>query len=240
MITNKTSRLKREIEMLLSEPPPGICVWVVEENTSQLQAEIQGPPDTPYEKGIFLLDLQIPSRYPFEPPKVRFVTPIYHPNIDSGGRICLDTLKMQPNGSWTPSINLSTLLTTIRVLMGQPNPDDGLMPDITDLYRKDQRNFELLAKEHTQKHATAKSINGTCSTSQPAYETLECAPVDKNLAERMQPSKSGTSLKRTISTEEYSSSESDSSDSESGTSSHSEDSAPVTKARKLNCDNEAI
>lgn len=69
-------------------------------------------------------------RYPFEPPKVRFETPIYHPNIDNAGRICLDTLKMRPKGSWLPSINLCTLLTTIRLLMAEPNPDDGLMPDI--------------------------------------------------------------------------------------------------------------
>lgn len=40
------------------------------------------------------------SRYPNDPPKVRFVTPVYHPNIDNGGRICLDTLKMPPK-VWT-------------------------------------------------------------------------------------------------------------------------------------------
>ena len=72
-------------------------------------------------------------RYSLEPLKVRFLTPIYHPNIDDGGRICLDTLKMQPQGSWTPSVNLSTLLTSIRLLMAHPNPDDGLMADIVRL-----------------------------------------------------------------------------------------------------------
>ena len=42
------------------------------------------------------LELFSSCRYPFEPPKMRFLTPIYHPNIDSSGRICHDALKLPP------------------------------------------------------------------------------------------------------------------------------------------------
>ena len=62
-----------------------------------IYTEVTGPEDTPYEGGVFELMLSLPARYPFEPPKLRFVTPIYHPNIDSTGRICLDLLKMPPS-----------------------------------------------------------------------------------------------------------------------------------------------
>ena len=41
---------------------------------------------------------------------------------------------MRPKGSWLPSVNLSTLLTTIRILMADPNADDGLMLEIVSIY----------------------------------------------------------------------------------------------------------
>jgi len=148
------SRLRKEIKMLADDPPPGVVAWPVEpEKYDRLEAQITGPDETPYAAGVFKLEITLPPRYPFEPPRVRFVTPIYHPNIDDGGRICLDTLKMQPQGSWSPSVNISTLLTSIRLLMAHPNPDDGLMPDITELYRNDLEKFELNAKASTKKHA---------------------------------------------------------------------------------------
>ena len=77
--------------------------------------------------------LVLPSRYPFEPPKVRFVTPIYHPNIDGEGRICLDILNMPPKGAWKPSLNVLTVLVSIGLLLAEPNPDDGLVADIVSL-----------------------------------------------------------------------------------------------------------
>ena len=71
-----------------------------------MRLEITGPENSPYEGGIFELDLSITDRYPFEPPKLRFITPIYHPNIDSTGRICLDLLKMPPSVKEIKGIDL--------------------------------------------------------------------------------------------------------------------------------------
>ena len=71
-----------------------------------MRIEITGPENSPYESGIFELDLSITDRYPFEPPKLRFITPIYHPNIDSTGRICLDLLKMPPSVKEIKGIDL--------------------------------------------------------------------------------------------------------------------------------------
>jgi len=155
--------------MLQSSPPPGVCAWPVEGALNHLHAQIQGPEKSVYSKGIFKLEVRIPERYPFEPPKVRFLTPVYHPNIDSGGRICLDILNMPPKGGWTPRLEIPTVLASIVILLAEPNPDDGLMADITEQYINNRAAFDLTAQRWTLEHATAK---GPTVTSRPSSPNL--------------------------------------------------------------------
>ncbi|XP_051004195.1 ubiquitin-conjugating enzyme E2 T [Acomys russatus] len=152
----KASRLKRELHMLAIEPPPGITCWQEKDRVDDLRAQILGAVNTPYEKGVFTLAVIIPERYPFEPPQVRFLTPIYHPNIDSSGRICLDILKLPPKGAWRPCLNIATVLTSIQLLMAEPNPDDPLMADISSEFKYNKIAFLKNARQWTETHARQK------------------------------------------------------------------------------------
>lgn len=151
----RVARMKRELRLLENDPPPGISCWMVNDRIDNLQANILGGEDTPYCGGIFKLDIHVPERYPFQPPKVQFITPIYHPNIDNAGRICLDILKMPPKGAWKPSWNISTVLKSIQSLMAEPNPEDPLMAEISDQFKYHRQEFETSAKEWTEKHAVS-------------------------------------------------------------------------------------
>nr|GFB00604.1 probable ubiquitin-conjugating enzyme E2 37 [Tanacetum cinerariifolium] len=66
-------RMQRELKLLLTDPASF--------SLTSIHALIQGLERIVYEKGVFKIDIQIPERYPFQPPVVTFCTPIYHPNI---------------------------------------------------------------------------------------------------------------------------------------------------------------
>lgn len=93
--------------------------------------------------------MAFPPRYPFEPPLVTFQSAVYHPNIDTAGNICLDLLKPLPAGSWKPSIDVLTLLTAVKLLLAEPNPDDPLMPAVAAECREHPDRYRANAQAHT-------------------------------------------------------------------------------------------
>ncbi len=67
-----------------------------------------------YEGLQFKLSLAFSAEYPFKAPTVRFVTPCFHPNVDTAGNICLDILK----DKWSAVLNVRTVLLSIQSLLG--------------------------------------------------------------------------------------------------------------------------
>ncbi|EEH58578.1 uncharacterized protein MICPUCDRAFT_46797 [Micromonas pusilla CCMP1545] len=142
-------RIIKETQRLLSEPAPGISAQPQEDNLRHFSVMIRGPRDSPYEGGVFELELFLPEEYPMAAPKVRFLTKIYHPNIDNLGRICLDILK----DKWSPALQIRTVLLSIQALLSAPNPDDPLSEKVANAWKVDEVTALKTAKEWTQKFA---------------------------------------------------------------------------------------
>ena len=106
-----------------------------------------------YEKGKFKVEINIPKSYPFEPPKMKFITKVWHPNISSQtGAICLDILKDQ----WSPALTIKTALLSLQALLSCPEPNDPQDAVVAQQYLKEKDAFDRTAREWTEKYATNK------------------------------------------------------------------------------------
>ena len=142
-------RINKELKDLEKDPPMNCSAGPIDDDIFHWEAMIMGPSDSPYQGGVFRLNIHFPADYPFKPPKVNFITRIYHCNINSAGGICLDILKDQ----WSPALTISKVLLSICSLLNDPNPDDPLVPDIADQYKNNRAAYEITAREWTSAYA---------------------------------------------------------------------------------------
>lgn len=151
-------RLSKEFSDLSNEPLPTIRIDSVSEDMLTWRATILGPPDSPYEGGVFGVIISFPTSYPFMPPRVAFTTPVYHCNVHENGAICLDILK----NAWSPSLSIRTVLLSIASLLCDCNPEDPLVPEIGNLFKVDRIKHDENAREHTIKHAIPSVASEKC------------------------------------------------------------------------------
>jgi ubiquitin-conjugating enzyme (huntingtin interacting protein 2) len=104
-----------------------------------------------------LLDIRIPETYPFNPPKVRFLTRVWHPNISSAtGAICLDILK----DKWAAAMSIRTVLLSLQALLAAAEPDDPQDAVVARQYKESFELFRLTAKHWTAIYAYPNNENG--------------------------------------------------------------------------------
>ena len=132
----------------------GVKAEAVGDDMRHWRGALRGPEGTPYDGGLFELDIVIPPGYPFDAPKIKFVTQIWHPNISSvTGAICLDILKK----AWTPALTIKTALLSISALLAAPEPDDPQDAEVASQYKRAHKEWVATAKYWTEIYASPKT-----------------------------------------------------------------------------------
>jgi len=146
----RDKRLGHDFKCLAQDAPEGIEAKPLDSCNYHWQASIRGPVGSPYEGGIFYLYLKVPMLYPFRPPEVRFLTKIFHPNVNRHGDIGIDSIQQ---GNWVSGLTLTKVLISIQSLLTDPYCDPCMEPEIGHLYRTDKEAFDIIAREWTWKFA---------------------------------------------------------------------------------------
>ena len=133
-------RVLRDIKILRNNESLNLDVIKINE----IECDISGPQDTPYEKGKWRIRIMFPDNYPFKSPSVGFLNKIFHPNVDyNSGTICLNVL----NQSWTPIYTASHIIDTfLPQLLTYPNPEDPLNQEAAKMLIDSSDNYSRYVK----------------------------------------------------------------------------------------------
>lgn len=149
MNSSTARRIQKELLQISNDPPSNCSAAPKDGNLFDWVSTIAGPKDSPYEGGMFVLNIHFSKDYPFKPPKVTFSTRIYHCNINSSGAICLDILK----DNWSPALSISKVLLSISSLLTDPNPADPLVESIAQELMHNKEKHDKTAREWTRRYA---------------------------------------------------------------------------------------
>ena len=138
---------------LVRNPVDGFSAGLANDNDIYTwEIFIIGPPETLYEGGFFRALLEFPTDYPNKPPKMKFISEIFHPNsksfwfdsvecvlVDPQGGVCISILHQpgedsygyeRPEERWLPVHTVETILLSVISMISDPNFES---PGLSDL-----------------------------------------------------------------------------------------------------------
>ena len=131
-----------------------------EDNLLEWEALIAGPEGTPFEYGVFVTELKFPHDYPMNPPQMRFLSDMFHPNVYPDGRVCISILHApgeDPTGyessteRWSPILSVEKILISVVSMLAEPNVESGANVDACKMWRESRSEFNRIAHNLVKK-----------------------------------------------------------------------------------------
>lgn len=139
--------LKRQLIDLQKCPVDGFSAGLIDDDDFyQWEVMIMGPPDTFYEGGFFKAHLIFPKEYPQKPPKMKFISEMWHPNIEKNGDVCISILHdpgedkwgyERPEERWLPVHTVETIIMSVISMLADPNDESPANVDAAKDWRED-------------------------------------------------------------------------------------------------------
>jgi ubiquitin-protein ligase len=149
VVRSRDREILYQMKKLIQEPHPSLEIFPCDQDIGFWRIILEGPSETPYENGVWLVYVLFPETYPSESPEVRFVTPIRHCNVNQYGKVCHSIFTR----NWTSDTSIHQVLSCVYGLLLTPETDDPLDTDLALLYFTQREIYHNTISQHVKKHA---------------------------------------------------------------------------------------
>ena len=150
--------LKKQLKDLSKNPDLPFNVGLIDENDFYKWSVIfTGPEDTLYEGGFFKAILTFPEDFPQNPPEMRFITEMFHPNIYKDGKVCISILhspgvdvfnaQEKAEERWRPSLGVEQILLSVISMLNDPNCDSPANVDAAVMFRNNRKDYDKKVRQ---------------------------------------------------------------------------------------------
>ncbi|XP_076452949.1 ubiquitin-conjugating enzyme E2 G1-like isoform X1 [Babylonia areolata] len=144
--------LSRQLAELSKSGTEGFSAGLIDDDdVYKWEVLIYGPPETLFEGGYFKAHLIFPKEYPNRPPKMKFVSEMWHPNIDPDGNVCISILHEpgddkygyeKASERWLPIHTVETILVSVISMLADPNDESPANVDAAKMWREQPEEFK--------------------------------------------------------------------------------------------------
>ncbi|KAG9007465.1 Ubiquitin-conjugating enzyme E2 15 [Tulasnella sp. JGI-2019a] len=163
--SNNNLILRRQLQELRKHPVEGFSAGLVDDsNLLEWEVLVIGPENTLYEGGFLKARLSFPPEYPLLPPKMKFITPMWHPSVYPDGNVCISILHAPGEDQWgyesagerwLPIHTVETILVSVISLLSAdtPNTDSPANVDAAKEVREDIAAYRKKVRRLVRKSA---------------------------------------------------------------------------------------